>query len=259
MSNTIQTEEVRVPIRETFTLPSNGVPYNGAVKPDITLRAMTTMDEKIRLSGSGLNSLTSLIDACIVEPQGFTTKDLKLFDLQYLMYMLRVITYGSDYKVKVYCEHCDKAVETVVNLDELEVIKIDDNYTEPFEIGPLPVSGDTISCKTLSVGDLITIDREAQRILSKFKDYVGDPEFVLGYKYIITAINGEQYPDFKKQKYIEEMNAKDLRYLDVMYEKLTSNFGINTNVVSECPICGAPIEFSMPITDEFFRPSFDIQ
>lgn len=258
MANAKPKEEVRVPIRETFTLPSNGIPYNGEVKSEVTLRAMTTMDEKIRLSGSGLNSLASLIDACVVEPEVFDSKLLKLYDLQYLMYMLRVITYGSNYKVNAYCEHCEKFVEVNVDIDSLEVIPLKDDYVEPFEIGPLPVSGDILTCKNLSVGDLINIDKEAKRILAKFKDYVGDPEFILGFKYLILKVNGDILPDFKKQKYVEEMNAKDLRFLDLSYEKFVSGFGINTSVTAECPICGAPVEFTMPITEEFFRPDLDL-
>ena len=258
MANAKQNTEVRVPIRETFTLPSNGIPYNGEVPAEITLRAMTTMDEKIRLSGSGLNSLTSLVNACTIEPENFDSKKLKLYDLQYLMYMLRVITYGSNYKVSAYCDHCEKYVDINVDIDKLEIIKIEDNYVEPFEIGPLPVSGDVLTCKNLSVGDLINIDRESQRILAKFKDYVGDPEFVLGFKYLIQTVNGEALPDFKKQQYVENMNAMDLRFLDLSYDKFVSGFGINTNVTAECPSCGAPVEFSMPITEEFFRPQLDI-
>ncbi len=258
MANAKQSTEVRVPIRETFTLPSNGIPYNGEIPAEITLRAMTTMDEKIRLSSSGLNSLAALIDACVVEPEVFDSKKLKLYDLQYLMYMLRVITYGSNYKVSAYCDHCDKFVDVNVNIDELEVVKINDDYIEPFEIGPLPVSGDMLTCKNLSVGDLINVDKEAKRILAKFKDYIGDPEFVLGFKYLIVTVNGEMLPDFKKQQYVENMNAKDLRYLDLAYDKYVSGFGINTIVTSECPVCGAPIEFSMPITEEFFRPNLEL-
>lgn len=258
MANSNQNTEVRVPIRETFTLPSNAIPYNGEIPAEVTLRAMTTMDEKIRLSGTGLNSLTSLIDACVVEPENFDSKKLKLFDLQFLMYKLRTITYGSNYKVSAYCDHCEKFVDINVNLDELEITNLDENYVEPFEVGPLPVSGDIITCKNLSVGDLINIDKEGKRILSKFKDYVGDPEFILGFKYLIVTVNGEVLPDFKKQQYVENMNAMDLRFLDLSYEKSVSNFGIDTFVIADCPSCGAPVEFSMPITDEFFRPQLDL-
>jgi len=257
MANAKQTTEVRVPIQETFTLPSRGLPYNGAIPDQVTMRAMTTLDEKIRLSTNGLNSIVALINSCTIAPEEFEASNLKMFDIQYLLYMLRAITYGSDYPVSVYCDHCDKYVDVTINLDELAVTELDDDYTEPFDVGPLPVSKDMLQCKIVSIGEMIEIEKESKRILNKFKDYVGDPEFILSYKYMVYSINGNVLPDFKKQAYIENMNAKDLRYLDVVYDKKANGYGVNTVIETECPICGAPLVFNMPVNDEFFRPKFD--
>ena len=258
MAENKSVNEVRVPIQETFILPSHGIPYNGEVAEEVTLRAMTTMDEKARLSGSGLTSLVNLINSCVVSPEGFDARKLRLYDLQYLMYMLRVITYGSNYDVDAYCQNCERVVGTTIDIDTLEITQMEDTYTEPFSIGPLPVSGDILECQTLSIGDLINIDKEAKRILAKHKDYVGDPEFILGYKYIIAKVNGEELPDFKRQQYVENMNAQDLMYFDSIYGQLAGDCGLNTTVTIDCPQCGAPVTFTLPINEEFFRPKYSL-
>ena len=68
-------QNARVPIRETFILPSHGKVYQN-IPEKITLRAMTTMDEKIRLSSSGISSFVAL----------FIFHFTSLFVLHYLLY-----------------------------------------------------------------------------------------------------------------------------------------------------------------------------
>lgn len=254
MSNPNQTKEVRVPIREEYTLPSNGNLYNGSKNATVTLRAMTTMDEKTRLSSSGFTSVVNLLNSCVVAPEVFDASELKMFDVEFLLYKLRTVTYGNIYKVKAFCDHCGKFVDIDVDLDSLEVNFVPDDFTEPFDIGELPVSGDKLECRILSIADSIEMAKESQRILNKYKDYSGDPSFVLSYKYMIYSVNGEILPDFKKQAYVENMHAMDLRYLDEMTGSMVNDFGLNTLIDTECPICGNPLLFDLPINDEFFRP-----
>ena len=63
-----------VPIKETHELPSLGKIYGDNFPSTVTLRAMTTLDEKTRLAGNGgLISIANLIQNCVLEP-----KDLKV-------------------------------------------------------------------------------------------------------------------------------------------------------------------------------------
>lgn len=258
MSNAKKTTEIRVPISETYRLPSNGKLYSGKYGTDIKLRAMTTLDEKARLSANGLKSLVALLNNCVTEPDDFDANELKMFDIEYLLYKLRTVTYGSKYNISTYCVNCGKYVDMVVDLDDIQVTELPDDFEEFFTIGELPVSKDKLTCKILSVNDLLEIERESERISNKFKDYVGSPSYILSYCAIITKINGDEYPDFKKQQYIENLHAMDLRYLDIMYDRIVDGYGLNTNNIEhECPICGKQLTFSMPITEEFFRPDFN--
>lgn len=247
----------RVPIQETHTLPSNGLLYKDlGIPAEITLRAMTTLDEKRRLSSTGMQVIPNLLNSCIIEPDNIDTTELKLFDLQFLMYKERIITYGSEYKISIKCPHCGETAELKVNLDEVPVNVLPDDFVEPFTIGPLPVSKDVVECKILSASDYIKIEREAKRIKSKFPDYEGDPEFMLTYQYKIVSINGEPAQANRIQKYVEEMHMQDTRYFDSKYAEVIDNIGMDTAMVDECPHCGRDIEYNLPITDEFFRPTY---
>lgn len=248
--------DTRVAIQETHSIPGYNV-YGGRVPREFTIRAMTTVEEKMRLSSTGFDVIPRLISACTVSPENVDIGDLKLFDVQFLMYKLRTVTYGPDYKITLRCPHCGDIIDTTVNLDNLEVKAVPDDFVEPFEIGPLPMSKDVLECRILSSNDFMNIEREAKRIKNKNPNYVGDPEFILGYQYKIEKINGEELPPFKVQGYIEKMNARDLRYFDSKYNKIAEGYGINNISTQTCPHCGKDFNFVLPINDEFFRPTYD--
>lgn len=246
----------KVAIQETFTLPSRGKCYpNMEVPEQITLRAMNTMDEKIRVSSTNpFVSTPTLIQNCIMNTDKVNATDLKFFDLYFLMFKLRTITYGSEYKLKdIYCENCGKPQEIVANIDDLKVNYLPDDFVEPFNI-KLPISGDTLGCKLLSARDYDEITRENERRKSKGMD---DSEFILSYVQRVSSINGETVVPAIAEQFIQNMNAKDLRIFDIEYGKVANNLGLDLRYSCQCPTCGAEMEFNVPLVNEFFRPTFD--
>ena len=95
-------------ISEYFTLPSEGKIYDTEVNPQINLRSMTTQEEMQRLTHSdkAYKPLCDIIDACMIEKCGISSYDMALGDYQYLLFMLRVVTYGSEYKGTATCPIC---------------------------------------------------------------------------------------------------------------------------------------------------------
>lgn len=245
----------RVAIHEKVILPSQGLPYGGKIPSEFNLRAMSTLEEKIRLSSSnGMQVISQIIDRC-KDDDSFKAEDLILSDLLAVMYRLRCITYGSDYTVNVVCPKCGNRHETTVNLDELETKPISDSFKGFLEVGPLPVSGDIIECKLLTSKDSLNIARDVKKILSKTPNYIGDPEMILRWNYIVSTINGEVIPStFMIQEYIEKLHAKDFLYLQNRYNEFEESIGLDTTVVDICPHCENDIKFNLPITEEFFRP-----
>lgn len=244
-------------IQETFTLPSNGRLYGGAIPTEVTLHAMTTMQERTRLASTNpFKTTPRLIGECLVGSK-FDPEDLKLFDLYYLMFKLRIITYGPDYKVRVTCGQCNSQTSVIVNLDDLEVDMLTDNDMEPFNI-ELPVSKDTLQCKYLSCRDLNRLQNEIERQKAKAPDAdESDLSFIPALCSRVVSINDEEIPYHKMVEYMQNMHARDYNTFEQKYVNITNKPGINLNYVETCPKCGAPIVFEVPMLSEFFRPTID--
>ena len=244
-----------VAIQETFDLPSGGRGYPNGQPKSVTLRAMTTMEEKQRLAGNGFGSLINLIQSCVVD-ENVKVEDLSMFDVLFLMYKLRIVTYGSDYKLYVVCPSCGEEVELVVNLDNLETIYADDDYTPNFIIDELPISHDKVEARLITAKDILEIEREGRKIKQKFPKYEGDPEYIARYVHKIVSINGETPVYAEVQNWVETLNARDLRQFDIEYAKIDGKYGIQTEINEICPKCGEEISRGMPVTSEFFRPTY---
>ena len=97
-------------ITEDVHLPSKGLVYkHTTVNPDFKLRSMTTEEEMLRLAPTErpYQTLCNVIDACIVGPgPGISSYDMCLGDYHYLLNKLRIVTYGTDYKISSYCPLC---------------------------------------------------------------------------------------------------------------------------------------------------------
>lgn len=246
-------------VSEEYKLPSNGKLYGDSVPAEVTIRSMTTFEEKMRLGNqSFLKTMCQIIDSVVVSPEEFNTQLMTLFDFYFLMYKMRVVSYGPTYKVQVTCPHCGKVTTCKVDLDSLKVNYLEEEASEPFDIGPLPRSKDTLQCRYLRVIDSINIERKAKEILKKYPEYVGDPSYILNRAAQIVSINGEEMNPIDVQKYVEEMNAMDSAYFRQAYDKIVEKVGMSTECSDICSECGEELLFDLPFNSEFFRPTFDL-
>ena len=73
---------------------------------------MTTFEEKNRLGSQGFwQTMSGILNAVVVAPEGFNSEDMTLFDFHFLMYKMRTVSYGPTYKVNVTCPHCGKSFD----------------------------------------------------------------------------------------------------------------------------------------------------
>lgn len=250
-------DDNRVTIQETFSIPCYSLYKQDKVDKKFTLRAMTTMEEKLRLSSNSFDTIAKIIKRCLETNKDLDINQLKLVDIQYLMYKLRIVTYGADYNIYgVRCPHCGKIVDVVYNLDDLEVNELPEDFKEPFEIGKLPISGDVLQCKLLTTQDYLDIIDEANEKKEKFPDYEGDPMWEFELMREICTVNKEVYPLFKMQQYIENLHARDYQYFIKKYDDMVGSIGINKNVEFDCPECNKKFRYMLPLTEEFFRPTY---
>lgn len=249
-------------VTETYKLPSLGKPYSNKENqfPDeVTIRSMTTLEEKKRLGNQGFwKTICSILDDVIVSPEGFEAKYATLFDFYFLMYKMRVVTYGNEYKVRLTCPDCGKEVTVEVDLDQLKVNYLEGEFQDTFKIGPLPRSKDVLECRFERVQDRINGEKKIKEFRDKNPDFDGDPSEIFTLASRIVTINGEEKSPIETQIYVEEMSPLDSSYLSQAYNKVVNPIGMSTLCHETCPVCGEEITFDLPFTSEFFRPTFDI-
>lgn len=238
---------------ESYQLPSRGILYED-IPEEVTIRNMTTSEEKTLL-GSG-NAIDRVMEKCMVEPNDLDLGELIVPDKHFLLLKLRILSYGSDYHVTYTCQNrtCGEKHEYKIDLDDLDIMYLDDDFVEPFEI-ILPMSGDTLELRILRDKDVKKIDKRAKKIKRKTKGRAGRMDYIYRMARYIVSVNGEDKTTDEAKGYVEKLHARDSAYIKDRMGKV--EVGYDTKIYRDCPYCGSEVEFELPITEEFFRPRFD--
>ena len=241
-------------ITETCHLPSRGLLYGSALGDTIEFRAMTTIEERMRLSGENFwSTMAAILNRCKVNTD-FDIKNMVDFDFFAALVKLRIISYGNNYKTRSKCFVCGKEQEVNVNLDECKVTELPDDFVEPFVIGPLPISGDVLECRFLRVFDYIDINEKVSDWQRKHpNDKYNNPEYTLLMEHAIVTVNGVNLNEFQKKKYVENMVGADSTYYHEEYQQLF--YGLHRIGTSTCEEtdCGSAIIYEIAPSDSFFR------
>jgi len=238
-------------------LPSKGIIYD-EISEKFKIRNITTKEEKLIYAQNNDNFMWELVEECIVEPQNIDTNELILADTYFLLIKLRAHTYGSTYNIEYTCPECGFKNKYAIDFeDEFPVYELEDDFTEPVFF-TLPVSEDEIGIKLLRGKDLQDATKEADRKIRSFPGMRGDPTLEVRMKKYISHINGEKADKIEVDQYVEQgLHGKDSAYF--WHKVKDIKIGYEARVYRTCnnSRCGADLEFIMPLTPEFFRPSFD--
>ena len=246
-------------VAEEYTLPSLGKVYSEKVNPIVKIKSMTTNQEMRRLAPSerAYKTICEIIDECLVENPGISSYDMCLADYQFLLHKLRVVTYGSQYKLEFTCPYCGCKEEATINLDELEVTQAEDiNYGELQEfVLPKTKKKIRIRMQTPRMVDQISI--QSKELDKKSKGAQGDTAFLFTVQYLIESVDGEELDAVTKEKFVRNLPMMDTNFIMKKAQKLVESFGIQTSIERECPVCGLDYTGSFRFTTEFFGPSID--
>ena len=237
----------------TVKLPSNGRLYDD-IPTELTIRAMTTAEEKLILGSTSEDAFDRILKNCVVNPANLDINKLVSSDKHFLMLKLRTHTYGSMYNVNCRCPECKNRIELDVNLDEFPIYELPEGFSEPIEF-ELPVNGDKLSCRLLRGSDLESIRKQAKKLSKSMKVNAKELSFDMRMAKYITKINDEPIEDnLQALKYVQTMHGQDSAYFWFKLNEV--EIGYDTTIEVECPECGNDFETMMPITSEFFRPKF---
>jgi hypothetical protein len=238
--------------QETHELPSRGI-LNG-IKPEITIRNMTTSDEKTLL-GSTPDAINYVLKDCLIEPSDLKLDDLISPDKHFLMLKLRIVSYGSIYPVSFKCSSCKETSEYKLDLDDLPINYLEEGFEEPYDEFELPKTKYKIALKIPRIKEMNDIETKAKRFHKKFTEAKGDIAYIYRLMANIATVDGKVLPLNDKQQLVEELPVMDTSYLKNRISKL--KVGYDTEIIEECPRCGEEVRFELPITAEFFHTRYE--
>lgn len=244
-------------IAEDFSLPSKGKIYNKVVNPVGKLRSMTTEEEMKRLghSDSPFKMLSEIIDDCSLEKIGLSAYDLCESDYQYLLYKLRIVTYGSEYPVTTICPVCGAKNDQTINLDNLKINEYEEELGKYLDID-LPVAKKHLKLRVRTPRLLDWVTRKTNEFAEKTNsDKREESAFLFNIMSLIEKVDGEVIDEFKLEQFVRKLHMKDTNYILQCANKL--NFGLDTSIECKCKKCKTTWTSQIPITGEFFRPTID--
>ena len=245
----------KVNYESTVILPSKGVLYKeSGVPAEISLRGMTTKEEKILYASQSGNVFHKVLKNCITSPENIDLNQLIAADEMFLIIQLRMVTYGPEYKVSATCPKCGRTETYTINLGDFDVDYLPDEFSEPIEV-TLPRSGDKLSLKLLRNEDTEFVEKYAKKFAKQYNLPVREVEYGCRMARYITAINGEAVDFNDAREYVDNMPSMDSMKMWSALDKIL--VGIDTTATVTCAGCGEDFDFTMPITSEFFRPTVE--
>ena len=244
--------------QETFTLPSKGLLYTeeDKIPASITLRRMTTKEDKMRLRNqSEFTIRRDILQACIMNEDVDAGK-LKLIDANLLLFRLRSISLLSDqYKVHCRCPLCGAEFINELNLSDIPIKYMDKKKLDLFSV-VLPISQYKINLKLPSLNESIKSGEDFNEYVKAFPD--ADHE---DYLYTSTTsmyikdINGNRLMKEELPNFLDNLDILDSRELMDRVSELQELYGFEDDIIAQCPACHQDVHHGLPITSELFTPS----
>lgn len=236
-------------LTKEFELPSQGL-FGGPTK--VTVRPMTTKEEKMIYTARDSSFLDKIVKSCIVEPANCSIDNLHSADITYLLYMIREMTFGPTYKQQMQCPYCNLKQHIDINITEMRVHYLDLENLDKLTNITLPVCGDNLKIKLLSNGDIKDITKIIKQLTKD--DKLQDPE---GYEYtyrfakLVETINGEEKDIKEVIQYLDNLNLRD--FSEIKKALANIEIGLDTTNIRTCKNCGEEVEVQGVAVPEFFR------
>lgn len=251
-------EDVKV-ITDSYTkeiiLPSNG--YLGGPKK-VTIRAMTTAEEKILYSSRDFGFIKKICKACTTTPKQLDTSLLLPQDLMFMLFQIRELTFGPVYKQMIKCPHCGMQQEADINIADFEYKLLDEDISSKLFID-LPISKANVHLKLLSQDELDNIENEVTTLFQegKISDVDGNM-MIRKIAHMIDTVTDIKFEDFNhKLSYLNKLHMADFNAIRNKLNEVAETFGLSNNVTVTCqnPNCEGKVEVIGTICPEFFRPT----
>ena len=214
---------------ETYTLPSKGLLYAETenIPASITLRRMTTKEDKIRMRNASDEQIKKdILDACITT-EGVDAGKLKLNDANYLLFRLRSISLLIDtYKVQCNCRHCGSEFIHELQLSDVPVKYYKKTDLKKLKI-ELPVSKAKVDLKYPSLNDMILYTNKLKAYIEQFPNAdKNEAIYSVSAMMYIDKINGSKLLSEELEDLVDNLDIIDNRILRRAIDQLDEDFGL---------------------------------
>ena len=245
---------------QKISLPSRGVPYQGITDDEdilngyILMYPMTTKDEEILSTPRFLkdgSALRLVLDNCIASK--LQAKDIVLYDFNYLLFYLRSISLGDEYRLTLTCQNssCEEEFEHSVKISEMDFDELPEEFEEPIVI-ELSV-GYTTFLMLPRMYHSEVISNMSKKVKKTTSDHDTDSvDNLVATTIKIVDADGSLVDKRDWQEFYESLPTRDTQLIRDKRD-FVNGFNEIKNDCS-CPYCGTKYKGSVPITGEFFRP-----
>lgn len=248
-------------ITQEFTLPSKGLLNPDIPEGKIVQRCMMVSDQKFLASSKVENKMTEMIKRTTVSPENIDVGALTITDSLFMLFKLRILSYGDIYKYRTVCPECGQKIDVELNLAELESVELDKDYEKSLRV-KLPRKEDTVVTRLITNNISDNISKEIRRARQKNKE--GIDEFVIRLSAQVSSIilqkpdkdgNKEITDIFDIRDYLSTLTDFDATAIESVLSSV--EYGIVPTVPYTCNECGNEVELDIVFDTEFFRPKFN--
>lgn len=222
-------------IETDIDLPSKGKFYSGKVK----VRPVKFEDEKALASAksSSINTKDILLSRCV---EGVSPSDMLLIDKLAILIRLRAISYGQTYTAITICPACNEENELNINLLELPINQIPDNFTNPTEI-TLPITKKKVIVRLPTGAD---------------EDHIASQENLLEnlWRFVMSVEGNPDKTVINKFLNHPKMPVRDIR---AILNALAPEYGVSLKFKYKCSSCKTISVVDAPIGADFFSVNSD--
>lgn len=213
---------------------------------NVQIEPMRAKDEKLltdkKLAKKGAN-IDAVLESCVREIDGKKPTERDLLDLpsgdrNFLLYHLRIISYGEEFETDVVCPFCKRKEHRIFDLEEL----LKDGS---IKVSGTPEGGLTKDVK-LSNGSVATVtvmDGHRERRLKMKDDDLTTVDMALA---LLQSIDGESVTATA----MDEMSGKDLAAIRKAGKELVC--GLMPKISFECGKCDRTHDFILTASMDFF-------
>lgn len=243
----------------TIELPSQG--YFGGPKK-VQIRPMTVREEEILyLSEDNPTYLDDIALSCIVSPKGVTLDQLHPNDLLYILYAIRNISFGPEYKQNSICPTCRMNNLVTVDITKMPLDYLDRDYIDIMKEVQLRDKNDKVTVNIPTEGELLRLDEAVKDGIKRNKIVDANQARIFEFRTRrdahILAVNGQDFKDKKsKEAYMESLTSRDYNLITGAATTIRDSFGLDRSIEVKCNNCKRTYESEAAIVPEFFRPNY---